>query len=69
MPQYKIYLNFAISDRLRDYIQTTYEANILSWNIARNMTAVRVQAPSQAALDAALTDIRSRLVEIQEYNP
>lgn len=69
MAIFKIYFNFMLSDRLLDYIKATYSANIISFVQKRNAYEIRVQAPSQAALDGALADIRSRLVEIQELPP
>lgn len=69
MPTFKITLNFGISNRLRDYIIQTYGANIKSVQTSKNITAFIANAPSQAALDSALADIRSRLVEIEELPP
>lgn len=66
MPFFRIILNFQISERLKDYIRTTYASNILTMREGRNMTAFKVTAPSQTALDTAMADIRSRLVEIEE---
>jgi hypothetical protein len=69
MPTYKISLNFGISLKLRDYIIQTYNANIRSIQTSKNFTAFIADAPSQQALDAALADIRSKLVEIEELPP
>lgn len=66
MPIFKIHMNFGISDRLKEYIRATYGANIRVTGDARNYTFFRVQAPSMASLDAAMLDIRSRLVEIEQ---
>lgn len=66
MPQYRITLNFQISDRLKEYIRTTYASYILTVSESVNLTSFKVQAPSQSALDGALADIRSKLVEIEE---
>ena len=69
MPEFKVTINLGVSDRLRQYIITTYGANIKQMAINASETAFIVNAPSQAALDAALADIRTHLVEIEPYNP
>lgn len=66
MPIFKIHLNFGISERLADYIRTTYGANILTIANSQNYTRFRVQAPDQQSLNAALLDLREHLVEIEE---
>lgn len=65
MPLFTITLNFGISERLLTYITTTYSSNIHKIRKSENFTQFRVEAPTQESLDAALADIRSRLVEIE----
>jgi hypothetical protein len=74
MPWYKIELNVGISDKLASYIQTTYGGGgqtIKVFDRQGNYTKIIAFANSLAAVNAALTDIRNRLVEVIEvdYSP
>lgn len=75
MPWYKIEINLGISDKLAKYILETYSgdahANIPVFDRSGNYTKIIAFAPSLAAINNALTDIRTRLVEVEEtqYNP
>lgn len=69
MPTYKIELNVGISDKLADYINTIYGGggqNILSFERRGNYTKIIAIAPSEAAINNALQDLRTRLVEVEE---
>jgi len=69
MPWYKIELNVGISDKLADYIVTTYGnagQNIRTFERIGNYTKIIAFANSLAAINAALNDIRTRLVEVEE---
>ena len=68
MPWYKIELNVGISDKLADYIVATYGPGGNIWSIERatNYTKIIAQAPNQTAVNNALTDLRTRLAEVQE---
>ena len=68
MPWYKIELNIGISDKLANYITTTYGGPgvIFSFERTGNYTKIIAQAPSQAAVNNALADLRTRLAEVEE---
>jgi hypothetical protein len=69
MPWYKIELNVGISDKLADYIIATYGnagQNIRRFERTGNYTNIEAFANSLAAVNTALTDIRTRLVEVNE---
>lgn len=68
MPWYKIELNVGISDKLADYIVTTYggPGTIFSFERQENYTKIIAQAPSQTAVNNALADLRTRLAEVEE---
>jgi hypothetical protein len=74
MPWYKIELNLGISDKLANYIMTTYGnegQNIAIFERTGNYTKIIAFANSLAAINTALTDIRNHLVEVEEttYSP
>jgi hypothetical protein len=74
MPWYKIELNVGISDKLAQYIQTTYGGagqTIKIFERQGNYTKIIAFANSLAAVNNALTDIRNHLVEVEEtvYSP
>jgi hypothetical protein len=74
MPWYKIELNVGISDKLANYISTTYGGGgqtIKIFERQGNYTKIIAFANSLAAVNAALTDIRNHLVEVEEtvYSP
>lgn len=75
MPWYKIEINVGISDKLAAYIHTTYggtgHANIPVFERKGNYTKIIAFAPSQAAINNALQDLRTHLVEVEEttYSP
>ena len=69
MPWYKIELNLGISDKLFRYITDTYSnngENIKSFLREENYTKIIAFAPSLAAVNNALADIRTRLVEVEK---
>ena len=75
MPWYKIEINLGISDKLANYIITRYggvgHINLPVFERRGNYTKIIAFAPSQAAVNNALQDLRTRLVEVEEttYNP
>ena len=74
MPWYKIELNVGISDKLANYIVTTYGGGgqtIKIFERAGNYTKIIAFAGSLAGINNALSDIRTRLVEVEEttYSP
>lgn len=74
MPYYKIELNVGISDKLADYIMTTYggaTGNIKIFERTGNYTKIIAFAVSQTAINTALNDIRNRIAEVEEttYDP
>lgn len=69
MPYYKIELNLGISDKLADYITTTYGANITKFERKGNYTLVIAYAETQTQINAALLDLRTRLAEVTELPP
>ena len=74
MPWYKIELNVGISDKLADYIINTYGnagQNIAKFEKSGNYTKIYAFAPSQTAVNNALQDLRTRIVEVEEidYSP
>ena len=75
MPWYKIELNVGISDKLADYIQTTYgnnNQNIKVFERTGNYTKIIAFAGTLAGINNALSDIRTRIVEVAElpdYSP
>lgn len=75
MPWYKIELNVGISDKLANYILDIYGNNnqtIKVFERTGNYTRIVAFATTQAAINNALTDIRSKIVEVEElptFNP
>jgi hypothetical protein len=74
MPWYKIEINVGISDKLARYISQTYGGsgqNIKIFERQGNYTKIIANAVSQAAVNTALNDIRTRIVEVTEidYSP
>jgi hypothetical protein len=74
MPWYKIELNVGISNKLADYIVSTYGGagqTIKIFERQGNYTKIIAFAASQAGINSALTDIRNRIVEVEEttYSP
>lgn len=74
MPWYKIELHVGISDKLADWIMATYGnagQNIAVFEKSGNYTKIIAFANSLAAINTALTEIRNRLVQVEEttYNP
>lgn len=74
MPWYKIELNVGISDKLANYIVQTYGGSgqtIKIFDRQGNYTKIIAFANSMGAVNNALTDIRTRLVEVEEidYSP
>jgi hypothetical protein len=73
-PWYQIELNVGISDKLANYIVTTYGGAgqaIKVFQRSGNYTKIIAFANNQSAINQALNDIRTRLVEVQEttYTP
>lgn len=69
MPWYTIEINLGISDKLAKYITDTYSnqgQNIKSFEREGNYTKITAFANNQTQVNAALTDIRTRLVEVHE---
>jgi hypothetical protein len=69
MPYYLIELNVGISDKLADYIYATYSGvtnNIKRFERQGNYTRIIAFANSQAAVNVALNDIKTRLAEVTE---
>lgn len=69
MPYYLIEINVGISDKLADYIKTTYSGptnNIKVFERANNYTKIIAFANSQAAINVALNDIRTHIVDVTE---
>lgn len=69
MPTYKIELNVGISDKLADYIVSTYGANITRFERQRNYTTIIAFAATPQAINNALADLRTRLAEVTEISP
>jgi hypothetical protein len=73
MPWYLIELNVGISDKLAAYIQATYGStgNIRVFERQGNYTKIIAFANGQAAINTAINDIRTRIVEVNEtvYDP
>lgn len=74
MPWYKIEFNIGISDKLAQYIMTTYGGagqTIKVFERQGNYTKIIAFANSQAGINAALNDLRTRIVEVEEvdYSP
>jgi hypothetical protein len=74
MPWYKIEINVGISDKLAQYILTTYGGGgqtIKVFERQGNYTKIIAFAASQAAVNNALQDLRTRIVEVEEidYSP
>jgi hypothetical protein len=74
MPWYKIEFNIGISDKLANYILATYGGagqNIKIFERQGNYTKIIAFAASQAGINNALNDLKSRLVEVTEvdYSP
>jgi hypothetical protein len=74
MPWYLIELNVGISDKLANYIQTTYggTGNIKIFERQGNYTKIIAFAVGQGAINTALTDIRTKIAEVTElvgYEP
>jgi hypothetical protein len=74
MPWYKIEFNIGISDKLANYILTTYGGEgqtIRVFERQGNYTKIIAFANSQAAINTALNDLRARIVEVEEvdYSP
>jgi hypothetical protein len=74
MPWYKIEFNIGISDKLANYILTTYGGGgqtIKVFDRQGNYTKIIAFANSQAAVNTALQDLRTRIVEVEEvdYSP
>lgn len=74
MPWYLVELNVGISDKLAEYIRTTYgnnNQNIPVFERKGNYTKIIAFAPSVAAINNALLDIRTRIAEVEEiqYTP
>ena len=74
MPWYKIELNVGISDKLARYILTTYGGagqTIKVFDRQGNYTKIIAFAATQAGVNTALNDIRTRIVEVEEieYSP
>jgi hypothetical protein len=74
MPWYKIEFNIGISDKLAQYILTTYGnggQTIKVFERQGNYTKIIAFAGSQAGINAALNDLRARIVEVEEvdYSP
>lgn len=69
MPYYKIELNVGISDKLADYIMTTYGLNITKFERKGNYTIVVAYAETQQGINVALNDIRTRIAEVTELPP
>ena len=71
MPWYKIEFNIGISDKLAQYILTTYGGSgqtIKVFERQGNYTKIIAFANSQAAINNALQDLRTRIVEVEEVN-
>lgn len=70
MPWYKIEFNIGISDKLADYIKSTYggSGQIKVFERQGNYTKIIAFANSQAAINTALNDLRTRIVEVEEVN-
>lgn len=67
MPWYLIEFNVGISDKLAKYITDTYSnsgENIKSFERQGNYTKIVAFAPGPVAINNALLDIRTRLVEV-----
>jgi hypothetical protein len=75
MPWYLIELNVGISDKLANYILTTYGGGgqtIKVFQRQGNYTKIIAFAASQAAVNGALQDLRTKLAEVTElpdYSP
>lgn len=74
MPWYKIEFNIGISDKLAKYILETYGGSgqtIKMFERQGNYTKIIAFANSQAAINAALNDLKNRIVEVEEttYSP
>lgn len=74
MPWYKIEFNIGISDKLANYIMSTYGGGgqtIKVFERQGNYTKIIAFANSLAAINVALTDLRNRIVEVEEisYSP
>ena len=74
MPYYLIELNVGISDKLANYIMTTYggaSGNIKRFERSGNYTKIIAFAATQTQINNALQDIRTRLAEVEEttYEP
>lgn len=69
MPYYKIELNVGISDKLADYIMTTYGLNITKFERKGNYTIIIAYAETQQQINTALLDIRTRIAEVTELPP
>jgi hypothetical protein len=74
MPWYKIELNVGISNKLADYIVSTYGGGgqtIKIFERQGNYTKIIAFAGSLAGINNALADIRNRIVEVEEttYSP
>lgn len=68
MPWYKIELNLGISDKLAEYIMTTYGStgNIKVFERQGNYTKIIAFAVGPAAIATALNDLKNRLAEVTE---
>ena len=74
MPWYQIELNVGISDKLAQYIMTTYGGagqTIKVFQRQGNYTKIIAFAPTETAINNALQDVRTRIAEVQEieYTP
>ena len=74
MPWYKIEFNIGISDKLAKYILDTYGGGgqtIKVFEREGNYTKIIAFAASQAGINNALQDLRTRIVEVEEttYSP
>jgi len=71
MPWYQIEINVGISDKLADYIRSTYGNNnqtIKLFERQGNYTKIIAFANTQAAVNTALNDIKSRIAEVIEID-
>lgn len=74
MPYYLIEINVGISDKLANYILATYDGvtnNIKVFEREGNYTKIIAFANSPAAINVALSDIKTRIAEVTEitYDP